>query len=187
MKLESLQNYSANIYLSGFMASGKSTLGKILAQKTQRPFLDLDDVIEQKEGKEIKDIFKDRGEAYFRQKEREYLEELAQNFRGIVALGGGALQNQQMVETLKKSGLLIFIDTPMNEILKRVKSSSERPILYNEAGEIKSDEVLFAELKTLYSQRDKFYKQAHLTITSSSYSSAEEMSESAIEKILRHV
>jgi shikimate kinase len=129
----------------------------------------------------------EQGEPYFRQKEWEYLQYLNREFRGIVALGGGALHNQQVIDHLKATGLLIFIDTPMDEIVKRVHRNTRRPILYDEEGKIKSKETLFTELKALYLQREAFYKQAQIIIKTASYSSIEEKADAAIEQIIRHV
>ena len=75
----------------------------------------------------------------------------------------------------------------MEVIVDRVLESDERPILFNESGKIKSRETLFTELKTLYSGRKTFYKQAQITIDTTLYSSVDEITEAAIEKITRHV
>ena len=182
-----LERFKESIYVCGFMASGKSTLGSALAEKLGREFMDLDDVIEKREGKSIRSIFSDEGEAYFRKREWEYLLDLTRNFKGVVSLGGGALQNQRIVDHLKVNGLLLFVDTSLEEITDRVLNSKERPILFNKAGKIKSRESLFTELKALYSGREKFYKQAQISIKTQLYSSVEEMTEASIEKITRHV
>ena len=182
-----LERFKDSIYVCGFMASGKSTLGKALAEKLEREYCDLDDVIVEREGKSIRDIFNEHGEEYFREKEWEYLLDLTRNFKGVVSLGGGALQNQRIVDHLKVNGLLLFVDTPLEQIVDRVLSSNERPILFNNDGKIKSRETLFTELKALYSGREKFYKQAQIGIKTPLFSSVEEMTEAAIEKIIRHV
>ncbi|MDR9417445.1 shikimate kinase [Gracilimonas sp.] len=187
MNTNRLNNFKGSIYICGFMASGKSTLGKKLAQKLDWEFRDLDTVIEEKENKVIKDIFEDRGEEYFREKEWEYLLELSRDFKGIVSLGGGALQNQQVVDHLKVNGILLFLEVPLKEITKRVARRNHRPILFDEEGEIKSREQLFEELKALYSDREKYYKQAEINIHSSEYNSIKEMADIAIDKIKRHV
>lgn len=182
-----LAEYTGSIYLCGFMASGKSTLGNVLADALGWDFRDLDEVIEEKEGASVKEIFNKKGEEYFREKEWEYLLSLTRDFQGIVALGGGALQNQRIVDHLKVHGLLVFVDTPMELITERVYSSEERPIIFDESGKIKSKETLFTELKTLYSRRIDLYKQAQITIKTSLFSSVQEMAEAAKEKISRHV
>ncbi|MEX0722669.1 MAG: shikimate kinase [Gracilimonas sp.] len=182
-----IENKEERVFICGFMASGKSTLGKALAKKLDREFIDLDKIIEKREGMYIKQIFNKIGEAYFREKEWEYLLDLTRNFKGVVALGGGALQNQRVVDHLKIHGLLIFLDTPMEEVVERVFASEERPILFDEAGKIKSKESLFKELKTLYSGREEFYKQAQITIKTPLFTTVQEMAEAAKDKITRHV
>lgn len=182
-----LEQFNGSIYLCGFMASGKSTLGQALAEKLGWEFRDLDAVIQEGEGKSIKAIFAEDGETYFRQKEWEYLLDLTRNFNGVVSLGGGALQSQMVVDHLKLNGLLVFVDTPFDEILERVHSSSERPILFDERGEIKSKETLKEELKALYSSRERFYKQAQISIKTAIFTSIEEMANEAIRTITRHV
>ena len=187
MNANKLEDHKGSIYLCGFMASGKSTLGKVLADKLGWDFRDLDTVIEEKEGMPITEIFVKKGEDYFRRKEWEYLLSLTREFKGIVALGGGALQDQRIVDHLKVHGLLVFVDTPMELITERVYDSEERPILFDESGKIKSKETLFTELKALYSGRIDLYKQAQITIKTSLFSSVQEMAEAAKDKISRHV
>lgn len=182
-----LEHQVGSIYLCGFMASGKSILAKALAKELGWDFRDLDAVIEQNEGMPITEIFKEKGEDYFREKEWEYLLSLTKEFKGIVALGGGALQDQRILDHLKVHGLLVFVDAPMEKIVERVYASDERPILYDKAGKIKSKETLFTELKTLYSGRIDLYKQAQITIKTSLFTSVQEMAEAAKDKISRHV
>ncbi|HET8864799.1 MAG TPA: shikimate kinase [Gracilimonas sp.] len=182
-----IENMEESIFICGFMASGKSTLGKALAGELNFEFVDLDQLIEKREEKSIRQIFREKGEAYFREKEWEYLLDLTRNFKGVVALGGGALQNQRIIDHLKVHGLLLFLDTPMEVIVERVYNSEERPILFNESGKIKSKETLFTELKTLYSEREEFYKQAQITIKTPLFTTVQEMAEAAKAKITRHV
>ena len=187
MRSNRLERFKGNIYICGFMASGKSTLGKFLADRMEWDYRDLDKVIEEGENMSINKIFRDEGEDYFRKKEQEYLIELSGRFKGIISLGGGALQNQHIVDHLKVSGLLIFVDTPLDTIVERVMESDHRPILFDDKGEIKSKETLFTELKALYSEREKFYKQAQIKLDSSLYPKKEQMIKAAIDKITRHV
>lgn len=182
-----LKKFEGSIFVCGFMASGKSTLGIEIAQKLDWDYLDLDQVIEEREGKSINEIFKKAGEPYFRKKEWEYLLDLTRTFRGVISLGGGALHDQKVVDHLKVNGLLVFVKTPIEEIIERVRNSHERPILFSESGEIKSKETLKEELKTLYSNREGYYQQAQISINTSTFTSIEEMAEKAIEKIIRYV
>ncbi|HBQ60002.1 MAG TPA: chorismate mutase, partial [Balneolaceae bacterium] len=120
MNAERIKKFSGSIFISGFMASGKSTIGRQMAQELELPFYDLDDVIVEKEGRSINRIFEDDGEAYFREKEWQYLLELTQTTKGVISLGGGALQSQRVVDHLKIYGILVFIDTPFSAIVERV-------------------------------------------------------------------
>lgn len=187
MKSEYLKDLNQNIYISGFMASGKSTLGKMIAQYLGLDFIDLDDVIEQREGKSIVEIFETEGEAYFREKERKYLMEFPGSFHGVISLGGGALQDQQVVDRLKADGILLFVDTPLERIVDRVYRKKHRPILYDEKGEIKSKEALFEELKTLYLNRIQYYKQAQVSLDTTIFTSNNKLAKAAIEKLNEHV
>lgn len=186
MNTERVKKFNGSIFISGFMASGKSTIGQEIAKELEMPFTDLDAVIVEKEGKSINQIFSEDGEAYFREKEWQYLLELTQTQKGVISLGGGALQNQRIVDHLKIYGILVFIDTPFDEIVNRVARNDKRPILWDEDGKIKSKQTLYDELKTLYLGREKYYKQAQVSVNTSSLSVVE-AAQKAIKKISRHV
>ncbi len=115
-----ISNLPDRIFLTGFMGAGKSVIGQQLAGKLERPFLDLDDKITQKAGQSIPEIFKESGESEFRILERRAVLEVIREFTGVVALGGGSLQNQHLVDHIKLNGLLIFIETPISVILDRI-------------------------------------------------------------------
>jgi len=187
MNLYRLKKFAESFFIVGFMATGKSSIGKILAKELDRPFLDLDEYIAQKEGCSIKEIFTSRGEAYFRDREWRSLLEVTQNFRGVIALGGGALHNQQVVDHLKLFGLLVFLKTPMNVIVDRIERNKKRPIVLDEHGEIKSRETLFSELESLYLKREHLYNQAQIILESTGYESKEEQAAKLIEKLQRYV
>ncbi len=154
------------IYLTGFMAAGKSSVGRALANELNLPFLDLDKYLEEKENRRITQIFQKNGEAYFREKERQYLKELARSYKGILALGGGSLQNQNIVNLLKETGILVYIETPTDVTLERVLRNTKRPIVLDKNGKLKPKEVLKKELDTLFETRKKFYNQADIKIFS---------------------
>lgn len=182
-----LKKYEGSIYLTGFMATGKSTIGRLVARELERSFADLDNVITTKEKKSIKRIFAEKGEAYFREKEWEYLLELTREFKGVVSLGGGALHNQRVIDHLKLHGIIVFIDTPMDIIIERVLRNTNRPIVLNEKGEIKSKETLYKELKSLYSSRIGLYQQAQITLESIGSESIEGQALQLIDKLKRYV
>ncbi|MEQ9310318.1 MAG: shikimate kinase [Balneolaceae bacterium] len=182
-----LKKFDGSIYVCGFMATGKSTIGKMLAKELERPFVDLDKIISEKERSSIKAIFERFGEPYFREKEWQYLLEITRTFKGVVALGGGALHNQQVIDHLKVHGLLIFLNTPLDVVVERVLRNTKRPIALNSSGKIKSKETLFRELKALYLSRKELYEQAHIKIESTGYETKEAQTQLLIEKLKRYV
>ena len=95
-----------NIYLVGFMGSGKSTVGKILAEKLNMNFVDTDKLIEEKEGMKIKDIFEQKGESYFRELERKQIEAVVKQEGLVVSTGGGLGANLDNMNLMKKTEML---------------------------------------------------------------------------------
>lgn len=175
------------IFLCGFMGAGKTTIGQKLAEKLDRPFLDLDDRIIEKAGKSIPEIFEQAGEGRFRNIERNALLEVARDYKGIVALGGGSLQNQHLLDHLKLNGLLIFIETPVSVILDRISRDSNRPLLLDEDGQTKDRETLEKELQVLYKERLPLYEQAAIRLKVKAGGSSDKQVETLIKKIRRHV
>ena len=118
-----------NIVLCGFMGCGKSTIGKLVAKKTQREFIDLDSFIEEKQGLSIREIFETYGEDYFRNCETDAINELVNKNDVVLALGGGAVLKNKNVELLKSSGKIIFLDVTANTVFSRLKNDTSRPLL----------------------------------------------------------
>lgn len=175
------------IFLCGFMGTGKSTIGHRLAEELQRPFLDLDDRITEKAGKAIPQIFADSGEQRFRTIERKALLEIIRDYEGVVALGGGSLQNQHLLDHLKLSGLLVFLKTPISVILNRISEDKNRPLLLDQNGNPKDHATLKNELSLLYEDRLSLYEQAVITIEMDSAASVEEQVNRLLTKIENHV
>jgi shikimate kinase len=118
-----------NIALYGFMASGKTTVGKILAKRLGYYFIDMDEEIERVEGRSIKNVFETNGEPYFRELEKKVTIKLSQLCRHVIACGGGTMLNQENVEALRESSILILLSTNPKEILRRIENDSTRPLL----------------------------------------------------------
>jgi shikimate kinase (EC 2.7.1.71) len=110
----------ARIFLVGFMCSGKSTVGKLLADKLGYTFWDIDQVIEEREGKSIEEIFKSKGEEYFRSLERKVLEEFLGKERIVVSTGGGLGANPTAMEKMKSAGLVVWLDLDLKPFCKGV-------------------------------------------------------------------
>lgn len=186
MSSPNLENFNKIIFLCGFMAAGKTKLGKNLSFETKLPFLDLDEYIEEHEGMSVKEIFEQKGEAYFREKEWFYLQKITTSYIGILSLGGGALHTRQVVDFVKSKGVLVYVKTPFRKIVARVRRNTKRPIVLDENGEIKSKERLFNDLKTLYSGRKKIYKQAHFILKTKKYKNRIAMVNAVIENVKKY-
>lgn len=147
------------LFLCGMMGSGKSTIGKNLAQKLSVPFHDLDNLIVKKSGKSIPEIFENEGEDRFRQIEKDLIIQFAQTAEGIIALGGGTLQNQPITDHIKLNGWLVFLDCKPSTLYNRLKESSNRPMISS-----LSKESLKLKITTLLNDRLNFYEQAHFRV-----------------------
>lgn len=138
-----------NLVLCGFMGSGKTTIGRKLARVTGLDFVDADQYLEEKEGMKISDIFAQKGEAYFRDRETAYIRELSQRDGIVLSLGGGAVLRPENVAAVKETGLLIHLDTPFYRILKNLSYSNSRPLLNRPDKQ--------AETRRLYNARKAIY------------------------------
>lgn len=163
------------VYLCGMMGSGKSTIGKKLAEELEVPFTDLDKIIEESEGMSIPEIFNQKGEKAFRQIEKKHILKIAGNTEGVVALGGGSLQNQQIVDHLKLYGWLVYVDASQAEILNRLSDTSGRPMLDD-------SKELSDRISSLFDDRMVFYEQAHFSIQTEK-KSAEQVATEIVKKL----
>jgi shikimate kinase len=145
------------IFLIGFMASGKSYVGKKLAAAMDFDFHDLDDYIEKKENLSVTEIFEKKGEAFFRQKESEYLADFLTKKNIIVATGGGCPCFFDNIDKMLNSGLVIYLFAHNELIFKRLRNSdlSQRPLLKN-----KTDEELRQFITEKVKERSIFYDRA---------------------------
>ena len=125
--MNSSQN--SNLILIGFMGTGKSTIARQLSKQLDMPFFEMDEMIVQKEGMEISDIFKEKGEDYFRNVETTLLKNLLQKERGILSCGGGIVLRDENIQAMKKHGTVILLTAKPETILKRVQHNQSRPVL----------------------------------------------------------
>lgn len=131
------------ITLIGMMGSGKTTLGKILSEKTNISAIDIDELIEQSENSTITDIFKNQGEEYFRKIEAETIKGLINSTNPqILSLGGGAFENVQTRELLLNNSVVIYLETTPAEILNRIQKTNNRPLLKNNMTIEKINEII---------------------------------------------
>ena len=138
-----------NLVLLGMMAAGKTTLGKIVAKKQELKFIDIDASIEKKNSMTIKEIFKKKGEKFFRvEEENEILKSLEKN-NCVIALGGGAFMNKTVRENILKNAISIWLSVDIKTLNQRIKWNRKRPLLKEENNQKKITE-LYAERKNIY-------------------------------------
>ena len=138
-----------NLVLLGMMAVGKTTLGKIVAKKQELKFIDIDASIEKKNSMTIKEIFKKKGEKFFRmEEENEVLKSLEKN-NCVIALGGGAFMNKTVRENILKNAISIWLSVDIKTLNQRIKWNRKRPLLKEENNQKKITE-LYAERKNIY-------------------------------------
>lgn len=142
------------LYLAGFMASGKTTIGRLLAEDLGWYFADLDDDIEAQQGMTIPQIFEQRGEPDFREAEREALRKrvrMVQSGRPhVVALGGGTLAQPQNLEIIAENGISVWLDLPLTTVSRRLEGCEHRPL----ARDPRRLEQLFADRREAYAKAD---------------------------------
>jgi len=138
------------------MGTGKTETAKVLARELGRSFVDMDEAIEQKEHMLISDIFSTKGEAYFRQVEKDVLNEISGKKDCVVACGGGSFTFQENIDVLKKSGIVICLTSSAETILRRTQKFTHRPLL-----NVRDPKKAIEEL---LKKRSAFYAQAHYTI-----------------------
>ncbi len=143
-----MQNNDKNIILIGMPGSGKTTIGELVSQRLNMKFCDVDHYIEEKEGRSIPDIFKDDGEAYFRKLETSAVKAVSENKGYVISSGGGVVKFPCNMESLGKSGIIIFINRSVEDIISDVETEG-RPLLKD------GKEKLY----NLYKERISLYKK----------------------------
>ena len=149
-----------NLYLVGFMGTGKTTVGRAVAHKINFQALDSDHEIERLQGKTIPDIFAQDGEAAFRVMEREFIERGHPASRTLVACGGGLVVQPDMLALLKSRGVVVCLHASLETILARTARQRNRPLLAVENPE--------ERIRTLYAAREPIYKQSGTVILTDS-------------------
>ena len=141
-----------NLYLIGFMGTGKSTVAKVFQEDYHMKLLEMDEEIVRQEKRPISEIFATDGETYFRDLETELVRKIQAGSKQIVSCGGGAVLRAENVAMMKKSGKVVLLRAKAETILERVKSSSDRPLLNGNM-----NVEFIAELMT---KRDPAYRAA---------------------------
>ncbi|SJZ85997.1 shikimate kinase [Selenihalanaerobacter shriftii] len=150
---------SKNIVLIGFMGTGKSTVGKELADKLGMKFVDSDEVIKEDSDKTIEEIFAEDGEDYFRNLETKVISDLSQRDNLVISTGGGVVLKENNIKLLNQNGIVILLTATPEVILMRVKNT-DRPLLQVEKP--------LEKIKELLAEREEFYNIAKYQVDTSS-------------------
>lgn len=145
-----------NIVLIGMPGAGKTTVGKYLAKTLNFEFIDLDILISENEKMAITDIFKNKGEEYFRILETDFLKKLVSKKNIVLSTGGGTPKKDENIDILKNIGISFYLEIEPNKIFDRIKEDKNRPLLKNDSP--------FEVLEKLYNERKQNYKKADYII-----------------------
>ncbi len=157
-----------NIYLCGFMGSGKSSVAKRLASRLGWAYVDIDREVEKLENKKISEIFAARGEPYFRSREEEMIDWASRSERKVVSLGGGALLSEKNRSKVFGTGFLVWLSATPGVLLERLAKSYLRPLVKPEWLDDGRPSRLFLDFLT---EREKEYRNADFSITTEGKSS----------------
>ncbi len=143
-----------NVVLIGFMGTGKSSCGRMLASRLGCAFIDLDKYIESKENMSVSEIFAEKGESYFREREREAVREVVQRKGAVLATGGGTVKDKENLRLLKERGVLVCLTADIESILRRTERRGERPMLDRQGDRKKAVEELLESRREVYACAD---------------------------------
>ena len=154
-----------HIYLVGMMGAGKTTLGKALARRLERRFVDTDKLLVERTGAPVATIFEVEGEAGFRRREAALLQELAAESDCVVATGGGAILDPQNRRVMRDSGTVVYLRAKVEHLWERTRHDASRPLLANDDPK--------GTLARLLAERDPLYREAaHVIVDTGSQSAA---------------
>ncbi len=157
--MNSLQN--SNLILIGFMGTGKSTIALQLSQKLSLPFFEMDQLIVEKEGKEIPKIFEESGESYFRDLETSLLKKILSKNGSIISCGGGIVLRNENIHEMKNHGTVILLTATPETILQRVQHNNSRPVLNGKKN-------IHDISKLMEERQDKYMQAADIIISTDS-------------------
>ena len=168
------------IFLTGFMATGKSKIGPILAERLNREFIDTDELIVEKSGKAIPELFAEDGEANFRVFEHACVVDAANSADAVISLGGGAVTQEDNWTIVREKGICVCLQASAETIYERVSRNDERPLM---AG-LDDDERL-RKIRSMLDARARYYNRADVFVTSSEESTPEDTAEATIDRLRR--
>ncbi len=151
-----------NIIITGFMGTGKSVVAKELARKLKMEFIDMDRIIEERQGTSIADIFAGYGEKYFRAQENKLVKELSRKENMVIATGGGTLLSSDNARMLVQTGEIVSLYADSRTIYDRVKKRNSRPLL--------KGENILSKINRLLEERKKVYNYFTIKIDTANLS-----------------
>jgi shikimate kinase len=163
-----------NVILTGFMGTGKSTVGRRVADLLKIPFFDVDDTIQRQTGRSISELFRSKGEASFRALESATVQELSMQEKALISTGGGALLNPQNREFLQKRGILVCLTARAGTLLERLKDDLTRPLLEGENMKERIDRLM--------QEREAVYALCPVQVTTDD-KTIEQVAQEVVEKI----
>ncbi|MGO9379336.1 MAG: shikimate kinase [Dissulfurispiraceae bacterium] len=163
-----------NIVLTGFMGTGKTEVGRVLAQRLGYVLIDVDEEIEKEQKIKIADIFSRYGELSFRDIESIMIKKLAQLNRVVISTGGGAVLRQENIDCLRAKGIIVYLTASAETIFDRTKGSNDRPLLL-------VDDPL-GKIKELLAFRQPFYQKSDVAVDTEGKTPVE-VAEEIIEKV----
>ena len=164
-------NSKKNLVFLGMMGSGKSSIGFLVAKKLNLKFIDIDNIIEKEVGMKIADIFKDKGENYFRILEEKNTLKVLNFNNNVISLGGGAFMNNKIRKKVLSNNFSFWLNWNAETLLIRIKKNKKRPLEFNSSD---------TELMSLIKSRSKIYSKAQIKINCNNLKKSE-----IIEKILK--
>lgn len=168
-----IENLESHIFLVGFMASGKSTVGPLLAAELDRPFIDIDPLIEARTGRTIAQLIASEGEDRFRRIETEILRETARGAPAVIAPGGGAATRAENRDLMSNCGIIVWLDTPFELCWLRIQSDrTVRPLAPDKES-----------ARTRYEQRLPLYRHNSIPIRTEEDLPAEKVVSEIVERL----
>lgn len=167
-----------NIALIGFMGSGKTTVGKILAKSLDMKFLDVDRTISINQKKTIPEIFEIYGETYFRDLERQIIKEESKDNNVVISTGGGSIIDNVNIKNLRETSFVVFLDCDIQTILERVQRNKNRPLINNSDNLVETVTELYNKRQTLYKISSDF--SINIDSNTNIYDSIEKIKEAYI-------
>lgn len=149
-------NFKTNLYLVGFMGTGKTTIGRAVAYRLKYQLLDSDHEIERQEDRTVAEIFDEQGEDHFRELERRFIDKGHAETNCVVACGGGLVVQPGMLDKLQKKGVVVCLHASLETILQRTSANRNRPLLH-------VDDPM-DRLRNLYAEREPIYRRAGAVI-----------------------